>query len=300
MFKKSSAAMAAATLVLGLVACTERRTNLADIADATLFASDGVNLTVFNSRSRLRSSSITAISGLAAGTTVIGLDVNPNGGALVALGSNGQTYNLNSGTGVATAVGAADTTTSFANKVVDIDFNPRAQNVFRVVTSTLDNHRRRATDGTRAGTDTAFSYITGDVNAGKTLTTTAAAYTDSKLNGGTPPKSTIVYVIDVKNDVLACLGTAQDATTTPPTPSPLPSCNRNPNAGQLNTIGKLGVDLEGNTPFDIDSAGNGFVAARFQDDWHLFSVNLSTGALADAGLIPPGVGNLVTLAVQQR
>lgn len=310
MFKKTFTALAAATLVTALTGCSGGGDNaLALVPSSLIYTSDGTSLYSFNSQDRLTSSS-TAITGLTAGTTIVGLDFNPNNGTnpnttLNGLGSDGQVYTINTTTGAATLVGSASTTTSFANKAVDIDFNPRVQNVFRVTTSALDNHRRNALTGARPttgsscspGGDCGFKYATGDVNAGKTIAVSSLAYTNSGPNSGTIPASTVVYVIDVQNNVLARLGSNPANGTV--------GDGGNPNEGILNTVGALGFDLDSSTGFDIESnvgntVNNGYAAGKIGGDNHLFVVNLTSGALTDAGIIPPGVGEIKAFAVVQK
>ncbi len=300
MLKKTLVAVAVAGIATLVTACggSGSDADLAFPASADIFTTDGTTLHSFNSQSRLMASSA-AITGLTAGTSLVGLDFNPNGGALVGLGSNGQVYSINTGSAVATPVGTPNTVTSLANKAVDIDFNPRVQNVFRIVTSTLDNYRTNATTGARPNTgascnpaDCGFKYATADANAGKTIAVVGAGYTNSRLNGGTIPASTVVFVIDAANDVLARLGGSPASGTV--------GDGANPNEGILNTVGPLGVDAEGFVGFDIDSGNTGYAAVKVGGDYRLFTVNTGSGALIDNGIIPPAVGEIRGFAIQQQ
>lgn len=309
MFTKSLCATMAAALAVGLTACSGGD-GLTTPAASTLYVSTGANLVSLNSQDRLTVNSSVAISGLTAGTTLVGMDANPNGGALVGLGSDGQVYTLDVASGTATKVGSPEATVNFANKAVDIDFNPRVQNVFRVITSSLENLRRNAITGAKPGTgsscssssgrDCSFSYKTGDVNASNTIATVAVAYTDSQKNGGTIPTQTTVYVLDAQNDVLARLGAAPASGTA--------NSIDNPNEGKLTTIGALGINIDGNSGFDFDSRGTasnaddvGFVVTQVAGTNHLFTVNTGTGKLTDAGALPPDAQGAITgFAVAQR
>lgn len=300
MLTKTSLAVVAIVTNLVLAGCSGNG-NLAAPGVATLYTSDGNRITTTVAAERFNASSV-AISGLTAGTSVIGMDVDPNGGVLAALGSDGQAYTLNPVSGSATPVGTPDTATSFSGKIVDIDFNPRAkagtamppvQDVFRVVTNTGDNLRRNSATGARVGTDKAFVYVTGDRNAGKTVSIAAIAYTDSGLNGGTLPAQTTVYAIDTANEVLVVLGSK-------PANSMAGNVG-NPDEGMLSTIGSLGIDLSGNVGFDIDSAsGVAYVTAAGANGYNLYTIDLASGALSKVGLLSPTTAPVIAFAVQQR
>lgn len=301
MLKKTCFALAATAVLLA--SCSGDDSELAAVGEAPLYVTNGTQIFSFLPSNRLAATAAT-ITGITAGTTIIGLDMNPRQGSLAALGSNGQVYAINGVSGIAQAIGSPDTVTSFAGKAVDIDFNPRVQDVFRIVTSTGDNIRRNQASGARAGTDKAFTYITGDVNAGKTINIGALAYTDSRLNNGTIPAQTTAFVIDTANNSVALLGSSP-ANGTAGNPG-------NPNEGILTTVCALNPDITNPVGFDIDSALNrGYIVTNSTGGPSLFTINLTqTGTTPGgptfactfefAGLLAPAIGTITGFAVQQQ
>jgi outer membrane protein assembly factor BamB len=182
------------------------------------------------------------ISGLADGEHLLGIDVRPATGELFAIGDSSTVYVIDPETGEATALGDP-IHPELDGKLAGFDFNPTVDRI-RVVTNTGQNLRLNPDTGqigSNADTgeptiDAMVAFAQGDANAGVTPLPVAAGYTNS-VDGA---ESTQLYVIDTVAGVLAL----QDP----------------PNDGVLNTVGALGVSLDGPVGFDIAPNGVAYVA----------------------------------------
>jgi hypothetical protein len=149
-----------------------------------------------------------AITGLATGQTLVGLDTRPNTGQLFALGYNptgtqSQLYILDTATGALTAVGTALTTLNLGTTTnrIGFDFNPTVDRI-RVTGSNNTNYRLNPNNGALAVTDGSLAYNPGnatanpvvpaDVNAGQTPVIGSVAYGNSYIGATT----TVLYDID--------------------------------------------------------------------------------------------------------
>ena len=195
-----------------------------------------------------------AITGLAGGENLLGIDFRPATGQLFGLGSTSRLYTINTTTGAATAVGSAGAFT-LSGTDFGFDFNPTVDRI-RVVSNTGQNLRLNPNDGTLTMTD-------GPLNPG-TPQVTAAAYTNSFAGATT----TTLYDIDSGTDALY-------------TQNP-------PNAGTLNLVGPLGINIDASNGFDIAN-GSGVALAGVQlaggTTSQLYSINLTTGAASFIGPI---------------
>lgn len=219
--------------------------------------------------------SLTAIAGLVAGDTVVGIDFRPATGVLYALGVNGATahlYTINTASGAATQVGGnivLPQSAGVAGAETDFgfDFNPVVDRI-RVVANNRDNFRLNPITGAVAGADTALNPGT-PVAAG-------AAYTNN-LGGAT---STTLYVIDASTDQL----NIQGGNPVPPGGSP--------NGGTLTLVGNLGVNTSNEVGFDIASgSGTAYAALQVGATSGLYTINLGTGAATLVGSI--GLGQVL-------
>ena len=137
-----------------------------------------------------------------------------------------------------------------AGITVTVDFNPVADRL-RVITSDGTNLRVNVDDG-KATVDGALKFKDGDANAGKTPNVIAGAYTNSFNPHRRRPRSTTS------------------------TPSGFLLTQAPPNDGILNTVGSLGVKLNGATAFNIVAQGEDN-AAWLVTGGTLYSVDLKTG-----------------------
>jgi hypothetical protein len=217
-------------------------------------------LVSFSSTTPATLSTPVAITGLQASETIAGIDFRPLDGRLYALGSTGRLYALDTTSGAATLVGSGPLNPAITGAAFGFDFNPAADRL-RIVSDADQNLRIVPTTGVPV-VDGALAYAGTDANAGANPNVVAAAYTNNFAAAG----ATALFVIDSTLNTLAL--------------------QNPPNAGTLNTVGALGVDVTENAAFDIVGAGNEAYAAltpagATTASW--YRVNLSTGAATLVG-----------------
>ncbi len=213
-----------------------------------------------------------AISGLTVGERIISIDYRNPDNQIYGLGSLGNLYKLNAITGAATQVAsnvipviAAASTASY-----EIDLN------------TQNNNLRVIGNAAAPNSNSAFSFATGITAVQTPLTRTGgaldvvgAAYNQNFI--GSPAASLNLYFIDATSDALYV--------------------NNNAFAGGV--LSKVGdLTLNGNlfgisapTGFDITASGKAFVSSGA----NLYSLDLTSGALAVAGQIGATQGSIIGL-----
>ena len=236
----------------------------------------GSSIFSFDTTAPGTSGTTVAISGLATGETVLGIDYRPTNGALYALGTTGRLYTINSATGAATF--ASTLSTALTAGDFDISFNPTVDRL-RIVGTSGQNLRVNVDTGA-VTVDGTLAYAAGDANAAVSPRIVGAGYTNQVA--GTVGTTTL-YDLDAANATLV-------------TQAP-------PNNGTLNTIGALGIT--GVNSFDIDGqTGTAYAASNSA----FYSVNLTTGAatrigafstssLTDFALSPTAVPEPMTLGL---
>ena len=229
-------------------------------------------------------SSDVALTGLAAGESLIGIDYRPATGTLYSVAisaTSSRVVTINPTTGAVTGVGAAAGFTPLLATApfYGIDFNPVPDRI-RVVNSAGLSIRLNPNDGTLAATDTPLAYVAGDPGVGTPPQVSQVAYTNNF--GGTP--NTTLFGIDFATDVLVRIGGVDG------TPSP--------NTGALTTIGSLGVaTTTAAGGFDIETGtGTAFTVLRIGAVSNLYRVNLTTGAATLVGPVG-GTANVNGIAV---
>ncbi|MDX2033045.1 MAG: DUF4394 domain-containing protein [Blastocatellia bacterium] len=209
-----------------------------------------------------------AITGLAQGETLTGIDFRPRNNQLYGVSSANRIYTINLTTGAATAAGTAAFTPALSGTAFGVDFNPVPDRI-RLVSDAEQNLRLHPDTGAVAGTDAALSYATGDVNAGANPNLVGAAYT----NNFNAPSSTTLYAIDSNLDILVRQGSTGGAPDSP-------------NNGRLTTIGALGVNTGDQVGFDIlapNDVAFASMTAQGAGSSSLYSINLNTGAATAIG-----------------
>lgn len=203
------------------------------------------------------------ITGMAAGEYAVGIDFRPAPplGRLYALSNLGQLYLIaNPPGGAASAVGAGGI--ALSGTEFGVDFNPTVDRI-RVISDANQNLRLHPDTCALVLADGSLAYAGGDPNAGQDPEATGAAYTNNVSGAVT----TVLYDIDSGLDIL---------TTQAP-----------PNAGTLNTVGPLGLDVLAVNGFDISGpSGIAYAALNTggpQSD--LYTINLMTGAATSQGTI---------------
>ncbi len=243
----------------------------------------GNRIVTFNSSFPVFATNDVAVSGLAAGEQLIGIDRRPKTGALYGvgkLGTAGRLYTVDPSTGAASFVAnlvAAPTAAAPRGGPVALsgtdfgfDFNPMAD-ALRIVSDTGQNLRVIPSDrmpATGPALVTGDTFTDGALNADVTPATgvSAAAYT----NNVAAAPSTLLYDIDTRRDLLV-----QQAP---------------PNAGTLVTVGSLRFPAGSVAGFDIVTANGvdtGYAALTFPGlPFSLFAqVDLATGQARISGIV---------------
>jgi hypothetical protein len=166
-----------------------------------------------------------AISNLAPGERILGIDVRPATNYLYGLGSSSQLYILNPVTGAAIRVGSPFTP-ALSGTDFGFDFNPTVDRI-RVVSDAGQNLRLHPDTGAVVASDGALAYGPGDANQGRVPAVSGAAYTNPDTN---PSTGTTLFDIDIALGVVAV--------------------QNPPNDGRLNTLQTLGV-AAASVGFDI-------------------------------------------------
>lgn len=244
--KRGLGGLAVFILALGLLLSSGQA--LFAAAEPTVFAlTAGNQLLRFNEARPDRILGQVALSGLAAGEQMLGIDFRPANQQLYGVSSASQLYLIDSTSGAASKIGGVFAIPLNFSSEIGIDFNPTVDRI-RLVTDNGQNLRVNPDTGAVVDADPntptidpdgALAYAGTDVNAGKTANVVAAAYTNN-FAGAT---ATVLYNIDSDLDILV-------------TQNP-------PNAGTLNTVGALQVDASDVVGFDIftDQDGNNARAA---------------------------------------
>src|ERR1043166_4265605 len=211
------------------------------------------------------------ITGLSAGTTLVGIDFRPaTPGGLAGVGQAagiGTVYTIDLTSGVATPVntGFALTGTAFGT-----DFNP-VPNALRIV-SDQEQNLRIVNGGTGAvNVDNNLTFDSGNPNV------VGAAYSNN-IPGGAGGQTTL-FVIDSALDRLL----TQGSVNFPPGTSP--------KTGQLFDVGPLGFNTSDLVGFDISGvSGTAFASLTSPTGAgsQLFTINLGTGAATLVGTIGSG------------
>jgi hypothetical protein len=245
---------------------------------ATMIALTDANaLVTFDTATPATLSAPIALSGLAGGETVLGVDFRPTDGLLYGVTNQNRLVTINSATGAATVVAtlAADPTdasapfTALNGTSFGVDVNPIVDRL-RVVSDTNQNLRINLDTG-RVFTDTDLNPGTPDVSA--------VAY----LNNFAGATATTLYGLDASAERLVIINP--------------------PNNGTLATVGTnlgVGIDIGLNSGFDIVTTGgpsrtNTAYATTATNE--LISIDLVAGTATNLGAIGDGSIPLVGLAV---
>jgi hypothetical protein len=224
------------------------------------FAVTTANRLVLFNRSSGGTQSATAITGLMAGDALIGFDIRPANGSLIAVANSGRIYTVNSMTGAAAVLSTISPTDALSAvtsaTAVGVEFNPVPDRL-RIITGSGKN--------LRVDVDTGVTTIDGDLtlNGSTAMGVVGAGYTNKVATAC----GTQLFYLDAMNNRL--LTTAD------------------PNAGLLSVVGNLGVATSGTrTGFEIISAANGstsaFVVLTVGGAPTVYSLNTMTGAVSGA------------------
>ena len=213
---------------------------------------------------------VTRTTALAGGASLLGIDVRPADGKLYGLTPEGGVVTLDARTGKWEK--KSQLTEKLPGGVTfAVDFNPAADRL-RVLTNTGMSYRINVEDG-KTTVDGSLKFADADPHKGLTANVIAAAYSNSYAGS----KETTLYDID--------RGTAALLKQAPP------------NDGTLNTIGKLGVSLDGPVAFDIAADGKGGNTGWMLVGGALYTIDLASGQAKSAGKIAGLEGPLLDLAI---
>ena len=231
-----------------------------------------------------------AVTGLAEGESLVGIDLRPATGQVFGVGTSNRIYNINPLTGAASAIGAGFGNAPLtANVEYGIDFNPTVDRI-RVVSSDSGNRRLNpVTGGAVLPLDAALTYA----GTGGAVRAVGAAYTNSLA--GVLPGTTRQYIIDAATGQLVETGSMAGG-------------NASFNAGVVNPVGSLGLgtDINNNVGFDIfgptgvalisttDASGASTLRFLNLSDASNFSLGtIGGGTIRDITVIPtPGAAAL--------
>jgi hypothetical protein len=207
---------------------------------------------------------VTVVANFSGATTFLdGLDFRPSTGQLYGyLDSADSFYTVNLNTGALTLASTGTSAAPTNTFQLGLDFNPTIDRA-RIVTDSGQNIVYNPNDGTVTGATNIF-FPAGDPNVATAPLIIENAYTNNRPGAVTTQQ----YAIDYGLDALVTLAN---------------------NAGQLATVGPLGVNTDIYTGFDIFTTVGGVdtayatLAAPNGGAPALYTVNLSTGAATLVG-----------------
>ncbi len=220
------------------------------------------------------------LTGLAAGEFLVGIDFRPATGDLYGLvfqnASTKRLVRIDKVSGAATAVSASSL--SLGGSYYGMSFVPTVDRI-RIVSDFDVNLRANPDTGALSFIDTNLAFAAGDVN-----TVAPNVVHIAHTNAYAGALNTTTYGIDVATDSLVRIGG----------PDGVPS----PNAGQLTTIGPLGVAANLAGGFDIEPTSNvGYAVLGIGASSVLHSINLATGAATAIGVVGSSSGNVDGIAI---
>ncbi|KYC41668.1 hypothetical protein WA1_16630 [Scytonema hofmannii PCC 7110] len=271
---------------------------------------DGTQLLRFNSAS---AGTVTpaSVTGVAAGETLVGIDLRPATGQLYGLGINdaantSSLYLIDPQTGAATIVGGGAGQIAFvdalgnpvdlpsANTGFGFDFNPTVDRI-RVVTGTGLNFRLNPITGVAVDGNAELAGINpdGSVNGLPigSVGISATAYTNS-FNGTT---TTTQYTLDSTSNSLFIQNPPNNGTQTVQLPITL---NNTP----LDFTEASGFDIPSNVKVSTSNSaasGRALAALRVGSDTNLYAIELSTGAATFVSPIGTGATSLAGLTIAE-
>jgi len=252
----------ASAIVVLVTVCGAQAAALLLLEANALLRIDSTNPSIVQSR--------TAVTGLAAGDTLMAIAFRPATGQLYGLTAAGRIYLINPNTGATAQVGSQPLNlvlTGGFRQVLAFTFDP-VSDLIRVITT---NQNLRVNPDTGSFTaDTPIAFASSDPNAGSdTLTIYSAAYSNNFAGAGT---TTLYATIMNLHNLGAPLLTTQGS----PGGSPV-----SPNTGQQFTIGPL-TPFADELPFvavlAISSDGTNYFLVNDEEGIELFTVNLANAA----------------------
>lgn len=197
----------------------------------------------------------TAITGLASGDRLVGIDLRPGDGKLYGVSLSNKVYTVDAMTGAATQVSMLSLPVIDPSLGYGIDFNPVADfsgaASLRLVSSNGSNFAINAGTG-------AVGNAASNIGSGFS----AVAYSNSLPMPVAAPASTALYYVNSSTDMLMMAPGAFNAPT-------------------ITAVGALGVDALKANGFDIGADGMGYAALNTDGSslaTGLYRIDLGTGA----------------------
>lgn len=266
-----------------------------DSSDETIYGLTRGNQLIRFQSDKCNQSCNVAITGLASGESVVGIDFRPSDlgadgmddvGALYAVTDASRIYMVDPDTGVANSPVSLKledgSPVTLSGTSFGVGFNPVVDRL-RVHSDAEQNLRINVETGLTF-IDGRLTYAACDMNAGANPDITATGYTNNDADVAT---GTELYAIDVARDVLIEFGPAVVGVS-------------GPNTGLMLTVGSLGVDAGQLAGFDI-SNGSGVAYASLSTSASgkstLYSIDLDTGEASAMGLLADTSQAILGIAV---
>ena len=251
-------------------------------------------LVTFDSASPGKILTTVAVTGLAGGESLVGIDYRPANGQLYGITTGSRVYTLDPSSGVATAVGGGFTP-ALSGTAFAVDFNPLVDRI-RVVGNDGQNLRIDPTTGQVVNNtaDTPLVFDPADPQnqgffgtSGGAITpnpqVTGAAYTRN-FDATANKNVTTLYGIDSNQDLLVQIGS----------PDGTPN---NPNGGQVVVVDQIRdattfarIDFNATNGFDIEAGTDkAFAVTAGASGSTLYGINITSGAATSVGSVGGGL-----------
>jgi hypothetical protein len=237
---------------------------------AVVGLTDDQDLVAFPSDKPQEVTSIGRIIGLQGDTRLIGIDCRVSENTAYGVGDRGGVYRISLRDATTTKV--SQLSVALQGNDFDVDFNPAAHRL-RIISDSGQNLRHNVDDpaGTPAiGVTVADAALSMGPNTAPAVGVTGAAYYNNDLD---PDTATTLFVLDATRDQIAIQSPAD--------------------AGSLAATGKLGVDANRDSGFDIHynagggtSNARGLAALQVDGKYGLYEVDLLTGRADFVGSFP--------------
>ncbi len=261
-------ALAAATLALAA----------AGAQAVTLVGLTSANQLAMIDTANIAGATTTAITGLAVGDRLVGIDVRPSNGNVYGVSLSNNIYTVSETTGAVSFVAALSSAVVAGGLAYGIDFNPvanfnPANASLRLVSSSGSNFAVNATTGT-------VGNMASNIGSGYT----GVAYTNSVVLPTMAPPSTALYYINSTTDNLESASSAFNAPT-------------------ITTVGALGIDVLQANGFEVLPDGSAYAALNVDAGSSLatgiYSIHLATGAATLLGTYNGTLSGLTVSAVPE-
>ena len=244
----------------------------------TLVGLTSANQLAMIDTANIAASTTTAITGLAAGDRLVGIDLRPSNGKIYGISLSNNVYTVSEATGAVSFVAALSSAVISPSLGYGIDFNPvanfnPANASLRLVSSAGSNYAVNASTG-------AVGNAASNIGSGFT----GVAYSNSMLMPAAAPASTALYYINSSTDMLMMTSSGFNAPT-------------------ISNVGALGVDVLQANGFELTGDSQAYAALNTDAGTSLatgiYSISLSTGAATLLGTYNGTLSGLTVSAVPE-